>query len=483
VNPSGAGTVSVNGQLYTGSLSFNSGTQVTLSASPSSGYTFSSWSGVDSSNGATAYVTMNGNRAVTANFTYIPVCNPPSITTQPQSKVIQRGQTVTLSVTAIGTAPLSYQWYMGASPNTENPINGAMSNSYTTPPLVPPLNLTMRTDYWVRVTNSCGTADSNTATITVMVPQQYTLTTSVNPSGAGTVSGAGTYDQGTDVRVTATPNPGYTFSFWSGDASGNSNPITITMDRNKNIAANFTLISGAILEVHIISDGTGADFQQCFTPNEKYDFLSTDLFALLYVKISNVPKNFTLGYSFCKPDGNLYFSSGDLPVASWQYSYVCLMPKLEIAGKPPASIPGTWRADYYYNDGTTTFSGSEYFTVSTENYLTLNDGNSYDFSTGVMSNFTGGDFYYLANNHGGQDKNKFLANNVGQRGLIDMGELPGIELKDIPVPSFGYNQFGVPAVVNHKYVSLAQTGEEGHYIIFEVINISDTYCAIEWLYK
>ena len=72
---------------------------------------------------------------------------------------------------------------------------------------------------------------------------------------------------------------------------------------------------------------------------------------------------------------------------------------------------------------------------------------------------------------------------MGQRGLIDMGELPGIELKDIPVPSFGYNQFGVPAVVNHKYVSLAQTGEEGHYIIFEVINISDTYCAIEWLYK
>jgi len=204
---------------------------------------------------------------------------------------------------------------------------------------------------------------------TSAIPQQYTLTTSINPSGAGTVSGAGTYDQGTDVRVTATPNPGYTFSSWSGDASGNSNPITITMDRNKNITANFALISGAILEVHIISDGTGADFQQCFTPNEKYDFLSTDLFALLYVKISNVPISFTISYSFYKPDGSLFSSSGNLSMTNWRYNYVCIFPKLEIVGKPPASIPGTWRADYYYNDGTTTFSGSEYFTIQSGTYV------------------------------------------------------------------------------------------------------------------
>jgi hypothetical protein len=49
-------------------LTYVYGDQVTLTASPSSGYTFSSWSGVDSSNGATAYITMNGNRMVTANF-------------------------------------------------------------------------------------------------------------------------------------------------------------------------------------------------------------------------------------------------------------------------------------------------------------------------------------------------------------------------------------------------------------------------------
>lgn len=40
-------------------------------------------------------------------------CTPPSITSQPQSQTITAGQTATLTVTATGTAPLSYQWYQG----------------------------------------------------------------------------------------------------------------------------------------------------------------------------------------------------------------------------------------------------------------------------------------------------------------------------------------------------------------------------------
>jgi len=64
INPSGLGTVTKNPNKST----YCSGEQVTLTASPSSGYTFSYWSGVDSSSGTTAYVTMNGNRTVTANF-------------------------------------------------------------------------------------------------------------------------------------------------------------------------------------------------------------------------------------------------------------------------------------------------------------------------------------------------------------------------------------------------------------------------------
>jgi hypothetical protein len=67
INPSGAGTVTLNPPGGT----YNAGTAVTLTATANSGYTFSSWSGVDSSSGTTGYVTMNGNRTVTANFSQI----------------------------------------------------------------------------------------------------------------------------------------------------------------------------------------------------------------------------------------------------------------------------------------------------------------------------------------------------------------------------------------------------------------------------
>jgi len=48
------------------------------------------------------------------------------------------------------------------------------------------------------------------------------------------------YDYGTIVELTATPNPGYSFTSWSGDALGSVNPLIVTMDANKNISANFT---------------------------------------------------------------------------------------------------------------------------------------------------------------------------------------------------------------------------------------------------
>jgi len=49
------------------------------------------------------------------------------------------------------------------------------------------------------------------------------------------------YDYGTTVQLTATPNTGYHFVDWSGDASGSVNPLVITMDGNKNITANFAI--------------------------------------------------------------------------------------------------------------------------------------------------------------------------------------------------------------------------------------------------
>lgn len=75
----------------------------------------------------------------------------------------------------------------------------------------------------------------------------YTLTVRVNPSGGDTVTknpDSSFYSPDDNVELTASPNPGYVFSNWSGDVpSGkeNDNPLTITMDSSKNLIANFSL--------------------------------------------------------------------------------------------------------------------------------------------------------------------------------------------------------------------------------------------------
>lgn len=92
-----------------------------------------------------------------------PSCTVPSITSQPAGSTINSGQGITLSVAASGTAPLSYQWYVGNSGNTGSALGGATGSSvFVTPGST--------TSYWVRVNNGCGTANSSTATVTVNPP-------------------------------------------------------------------------------------------------------------------------------------------------------------------------------------------------------------------------------------------------------------------------------------------------------------------------
>lgn len=70
--------------------------------------------------------------------------------------------------------------------------------------------------------------------------ETFRLSTSVSSSGGGSVSpNSGNYDAGTKVTLTATPRSGYRFVSWSVDASGTSPTITIIMDSNKSVIANF----------------------------------------------------------------------------------------------------------------------------------------------------------------------------------------------------------------------------------------------------
>jgi len=74
-------------------------------------------------------------------------------------------------------------------------------------------------------------------------PSEYTLSTSCNPDGGGSVSPtSGTYDKNVEVDVTATPASGYRFDHWEGSASGESPMAHLVMDSNKNLRAYFTKV-------------------------------------------------------------------------------------------------------------------------------------------------------------------------------------------------------------------------------------------------
>ncbi len=88
-------------------------------------------------------------------------CNAPAITTQPASQSIAAGGTASLSVAATGDAPLQYQWYVGKTGNTSQPVAGANVSAIS-------LQVATTTQFWVRITNACSPpADSQTATVTV----------------------------------------------------------------------------------------------------------------------------------------------------------------------------------------------------------------------------------------------------------------------------------------------------------------------------
>ena len=68
----------------------------------------------------------------------------------------------------------------------------------------------------------------------------YTLSVSVNPLQAGSVSpSGGKYESGDRVTIIAIPASGYTFHYWGGAASGFAYIVTITMNSDKAITAYF----------------------------------------------------------------------------------------------------------------------------------------------------------------------------------------------------------------------------------------------------
>jgi hypothetical protein len=154
-----------------------------------------------------------GNVTATASVSVQtgPGCTAASIAGQPSSQTISFGGTATLTVTAGGSSPFSYQWYQATSNlDTSHPV-GANSPSFTTPAL------TQATSYWVSVTNGCGVAKSNVATVSISgqcTPPSF----SIQPSSATIPSGTQTY-------LIAFATGATSYQWYRGSAGDISSPV------------------------------------------------------------------------------------------------------------------------------------------------------------------------------------------------------------------------------------------------------------------
>ncbi len=190
----------------------SSGTAVTAVAN--TGYHFVQWSDGSTSNPRTD-VSVTTNKSVTATFTIniytITVQQSSGGTISPGTSFVTYGGSKTFTIT----------------PNTGYHISG--------------VNVDGGTAVGAVSSYTFSNVNFNHLITAGFVINTYAL--NVTTVGNGTVTknpATGPYNYNTSVTVTATAATGYIFTGWSGSASDTTNPLTVTMNGNKTITANFS---------------------------------------------------------------------------------------------------------------------------------------------------------------------------------------------------------------------------------------------------
>ena len=206
----GSVTVSPEKTLYA------QGETVTLEAVPNPGYGFTNWSGDLSVGTNPAVLVMDADRSVTAGFaprTYSLTVSAGdgSVTRSPDRTSYNHGAAVTLEA----VPNMGYRfanWTGDLSGNTN------------------PLTLVMDADKSV----SAG-----------FTLKTYSLTISAGDGFVARSPLQAGYTRGETVILAAVPNTGYSFTTWSGDLSGSTNPTSLVMDADKSVGASFVLTAKA----------------------------------------------------------------------------------------------------------------------------------------------------------------------------------------------------------------------------------------------
>ncbi len=219
VNPQNSGTVSGTGE-------YEYGDDVTVTASPASGYNFVNWTenGTEVSR-TTSYIIRDiaDNHRLTANFEVA-------------------GYTVTTSVDPVETGSVEGGGTYPAGSNVT--LRATAKEGY-------------RFSYWQDTTEETPLTSNPELVISNLSRdmnivahfsqlEQVTVSLSVSPANSGTVTGNGTYYVGDDVTLSATPAAGYNFLGWydTRDTLVNSNAsYTITgINQNTTLVAKFAEI-------------------------------------------------------------------------------------------------------------------------------------------------------------------------------------------------------------------------------------------------
>jgi uncharacterized repeat protein (TIGR02543 family) len=309
VNTSGNGSVSLNPSGGT----YDDGTVVTLTATPDSTNQFDGWSGDLSGTANPETITMNANKTVTASFSPVGEGTPVLLTVSsvtasmddgnvpantidnnlgtrwsadgdPQWIQYDLGQSYTVCYVAFAAYKGDERVYtfdveVSADGVNFNQLIAGAQNSGTTLQQED-IDFPDGNGRYVRLighSNSHNTWNSYTEVdiygYSGSPPTQYTLT--VNTSGNGSVSlnpSGGTYDDGTVVTLTATPDAGNQFDNWTGDLTGTVNPESITigdltgtvnpesitMNSNKTVTANFSVIPPTQYTLTVNTSGNGS---------------------------------------------------------------------------------------------------------------------------------------------------------------------------------------------------------------------------------
>jgi len=239
------------------------GTKITLTASPEIGYGWKSWTGTGNDSINPAVITINSEKHVEVNFEerYLVMVNNQVLN---KSNIGLTGGTV-----SVVPAPGEDSRF---TKNSLATFSAAPSAGY-------------RFDSW------SGDIADKAPSVSIMMDRNKSITAlfirifnlTASAIEGGTVSPTqGVYDTGSSITLTATPEPGYRFSQWTGDATGTSPSIPVSFDADKAIIAKFIktyLLSVAIspAEGGTVTPGsgtydTGAFLTLTAIPATGYDF-------------------------------------------------------------------------------------------------------------------------------------------------------------------------------------------------------------------